>query len=267
MTFPREVASLPVFAEFNPDAARTIILIHGAFSSHLEWDLVWPHLSNYHILAPDLPSHGAKSESYPFSVPLASHLIRDLIQAKAHNGIAHIVGLSLGAQVAVHLISHFPECVSDSFVTGFGFNLDEKTLKSWSLPYSIWMINRMEWAQPRSLVRWLMDGADLPRPDLSKVTLKRIRQIFNAEGVRWPKPWPARTLVVAAGKRGLLPTNDNADQARELAEIGRKLNPETKAVTNAVIRHPWSRQVPVLFAECVVKWIEGEELPPGFVEL
>jgi hypothetical protein len=78
------------------------------------------------------------------------------------------------------------------------------------------------------------------------------------------KPWRARTLVVAATKGGLIPSNDSIKNARELALLGHQGNPETRVVQNKRMRHAWSRQDPKLFAEAVVCWIENKSLPDGF---
>ena len=113
-----------------------------------------------------------------------------------------------------------------------------------------------------------MDGTDLRRserlPDLALCKQVMGPATEEDEGSPWPEPWPARTLVVAAGKGGLVPSNDRPDDARKLAEIGKRLNPETGAVTHRGMRHPWSRQDPKLFAAALRAWIEGRELPPGF---
>jgi hypothetical protein len=80
----------------------------------------------------------------------------------------------------------------------------------------------------------------------------------------WPSPWAARTLIVAAGKRGILPTCDNPQDAVKLMEIGRERNPDTLAVTHPEMRHPWNLQAPELFAETARAWFGREEIPSGF---
>lgn len=124
---------------------------------------------------------------------------------------------------------------------------------------------------PRALIAYLMDGAIIPRPDLDTVTLKLCRQVaapMFGDGGGWPAPWSANTLVVAAGKRGLLPTADHPEDARRLAEIGRTGGgAETMAVTHSAIRHPWNRQMPLLFADCVRRWVEEGEVATGFERL
>jgi pimeloyl-ACP methyl ester carboxylesterase len=259
--------------EQNKTGKSTLIFIHGAFDSSTSWDTVTPHLppdSDYHLLLPDLPSHGIASHIKPFSISIAAHLISELISRQAHNGVAKLVGLSLGADVALRIASDFPQVVDNGvFVSGAStpIPVSDKTAASQYLPHAAWLSQRIEWLVPRPLIRSLMDGTDLPRPTLGNCSLELNRQIFAPEDSKWPSPWPARTLIVAAGRGGLLPTEDNADTARRSAEIGRKGNPETLAVVHYDMRHPWSLQAPELFAEAVDAWFREGRVLDKFVPL
>lgn len=261
--------------EQNQTGEYTIVFIHGAFDNSTSWDIVTPHLpkaSNYHILLPDMPSHGIASLVKPFSITIAAQFISELIARRGHNGVAKLVGLSLGADVALRIASDFPSVVDKDgvFVSGASTPIphEEKTTTSQYLPHAAWLSQRIEWLVPRPLIRSLMDGADFPRQDLSRnCPLDLNKQIFAPQDSKWPSPWPAKTLVVAAGKRGLLPTDDNADTARRLAEIGRGVNQGTLAVVHHGMRHPWSRQAPELFAEAVDAWFCEGRVLEGFVPL
>ena len=251
----------------NPSARTTIILIHGAFSSGKDWGLVVPHLAHsYHLLIPDLPGHGQSRNVTPFSVEYSSRLLEQLIRRHAVNRKAHIVGHSLGAHVAINLASSYPAVVNAVFVSGFG--IYPRTTSTPFLPYAVWTTKRIENLLPRSVVSWLMDGADIQRGDSATSTLGLCRQILPPMiSATWPSPWPARTLIVAAGKSGILPTGDHPQDAVRLMEIGRGRNSATIAVTHPEMRHPWNRQDPVLFAETARAWFEGEEIPAGFKKL
>lgn len=252
----------------NPNGKTTIIFIHGAFSERGEWNLVTPFLSDeYHLLIPDLPGHGESEKIAPFSIKTSSALLAKLLREKAHNGIAHVVGLSLGAHVGIDLISQYPELIDRAFVSGFQV-FPSSALSSY-IPHILWLSQRVEGSIPLPIKRWLMDGTDI-RPDESGgPSMALCRQIAApiAGGTDWPEPWPAATLIVAAGKSGILPTADHPHDAKKLAEIGKQLNAETVAMTHPKMRHPWHRQAPLLFAETAKAWIEATELPSGFNRL
>lgn len=255
--------------EYNSQAKATIILVHGAFSSRDEWDLVTPHLKDeYHLLLPDLPGHGKSRGMAPFSKQTASAMLARLIREKAHNSKAHVIGLSLGAHVAIDLASCYPEVVDSVFVSGF---VQLSPSLSPYLPYGIWLMIRSENVVPRRLVSWLMDGADSgdgAESESTPCTLALCRAVVDAQsGSKWPSSWPAKTLIVAAIKRGIVPSDDSPQDAKRLAEIGRQSNEGTFAVSHADMRHPWNRQAPLLFAESAKAWFERKEISPGFKRL
>jgi pimeloyl-ACP methyl ester carboxylesterase len=252
--------------EINPSAKHTILLIHGATGDGSNWNLVTPHFSDFHLLVPDLPGHGI-ARAYPFSISSAAAALHSLIFKRAHDGIACVVGFSLGAHVAIHLVSHYPEIANCVLVSGFQV-FPTTSLTSY-LPYVVWTEQRLEYLVPRSLIRWAMDGITIRRPDLSMCTLEYYRQVFgfSDDAEKWPKSWPARTLVIAAGKGGLIPSNDHPEDAKKLAAIGHESNSATRAITHPAMRHPWIWQDPELFAETVRKWYEEGSVPHGFLSL
>ncbi|KAK5122251.1 hypothetical protein LTR85_004161 [Meristemomyces frigidus] len=257
------------FTELNTDGKATILFIHGAFSNRTEWDLVTPHLPEYHILLPDLPGHGEAQSIRPFSKRLAAKLLARLVRSHAKNGgKAHVVGLSLGAYVALELASEYPDVVNELFISGI------KVLPQMSsfAPRGLWLEQYFENALPRSFVRWLMDGADIRPSDPSRITVGLCKEVldtitFADTGGVWPSPWPARTLIVAAGKAGIVPSSDHPQDAVKLREIGRQMNGGTVAYTHPEMRHPWNRQDPKLFAQTARAWFERQHIPVGFKEL
>lgn len=252
------------YSSINSSAESTIVLIHGACCSGSNWNLVTPHLSSsYHLLIPDLPGHGQSRHITPFSVEYSSRLIAQLIRKHAINGIAHVVGHSLGAHIAINLAGSYPELVNTVFVSGF--EIYPPTAFSNFAPYAIWLDERAQRLVPKPLISWLMDGTDIQG---AETTLDLCRQIAPAMvTTTWPSTWPARTLIVAAGKGGIIPSVDHPHDAVKLMQIGRQSNPDTVAFRHPLMRHPWNRQDPVLFAETIQTWIEGKEIPAGFERL
>ena len=248
----------------NGDPA--ILFIHGASGSGTDWGTVTPFLTNdYHLLLPDLPGHGGSRDITPLSKENGAKLLSELISERTVDGKAHVVGFSYGAHIAIELAFKYPDCVESVFVSGYEiYNVSPQTFMTVG-----GLESRLESLVPRGVIRWLMDGTDLPKPAFAPSQSLRlaIAETMCIKDDQWPSPWPARTLIVAAGKAGLLPTADHPHDARRLRDIGRKANEETKAVTHPDMRHPWNRQAPELFAKAVRKWIEERVTTKGFVEL
>ena len=255
------------FISINPSGKRTIVLIHGACCSGSNWDLVIPYLANsYHLLIPDLPGHGQSRHITPFSLESSSKYLFRLIREHAPDGRAHLVGHSLGSHIAINLASTYPEVANDIFVSGF--EIYPPTTFSNFAPYAIWFDQRLQKLIPRGVISWLMDGTDIQGGESGSCTLELCRQIVPVLVTKtWPSPWPARTLIMAAGKGGIIPSKDHPHDAVRLMEIGRQLNPETVAFKHSEMRHPWNRQDPALFAETARCWFGRENLPSGFEKL
>lgn len=252
------------YLSWNDSGPASIVLIHGAFVTGSWWDLVVPHLSTkYHVLAPDLPGHGQSSQQ-EFSIQSSVDSVAQLIRDKAIHSHAHVIGHSLGARVAIQLASAYPDLVQSVFVSGFGSI--PRTVFTPYIPPAIWAMQRVENMIPRSLIRWAMDGTDIPPTSLSTLTL--CRQIMTpSPELQWPSPWAARTLIVVAAKGGLVPSADNKEIALRLMKTGRESNPETIAYVHPEMRHPWNRQKPQLFADTAIAWIEEGNMPDGFEKL
>jgi pimeloyl-ACP methyl ester carboxylesterase len=282
--YPREISKMPAlsFKSINPGASRTILLLHGAFSSGLEWELVCltPHLSSYHLLIPDLPSHGqSTSASIPFNFPDTAALLADLVTKHAINGKADIVGMSLGGYTATYLAQKYPDIVGAGglFISGCG--------RSWPAPGS-WMT----WASglvlfftgwvsthvPKSIWDWICRMAELEVTDALYADMKasssyKLGQTVAealSEDLDSEQNWPAmcakvraRTCIIA----GLLD-----DGEKDCAEKGRYLrqgNSESMAFKVEGKRHAWDLQDPDLFARGISSWMSREELPHEYIAL
>ena len=268
------------YTSLNAGASKgTILFIHGAGGDGKEWDMVSVHLQDYHILLPDLPSHGKSSHIRPLTLSSCAKLLADLIRNQAKDGKAHVIGLSLGAFIGIALAVQHPDVVDTMLISGLKiFPTSDRMLPV--IPWVTWASGKVEDLVPRSIVRWAMDGIDIPAAGQSDFQRRReISVILSGRGdyngessskgldnehIMWPEPWPARTLLVAAGKSGIVPSADHLGFTKKIADIAARKNSMTRAVTHKLMRHPWNRQDGPLFAKLVRAWIEKEEVVEGF---
>lgn len=102
--------------EFGSNQPDSIVFIHGGGLSGWMWDGQVKDLSDFHCLVPDLPEQGRSKGLKPFSIKDSAQQITELIKNKAHEGKAHVVGHSIGAQIVVQLLSFAPEVVDHAIV-------------------------------------------------------------------------------------------------------------------------------------------------------
>ena len=100
-------------------AAPVIVFLHGAGLSSRMWQPQMESLSNdYYCLAPDLPEQGKSRDAGPFEITDAANQVIALINERVPGRRVHLVGLSLGAAVALTIMHMKPECVDHALVTG-----------------------------------------------------------------------------------------------------------------------------------------------------
>lgn len=104
--------------ETGQENSETIVFIHGGGMAGWIWDEQVKAFPDYHCLIPDLPEHGQSAEVKPFTIEGAAEMVVDIIRTRAHNGKAHLVGLSLGAQIIVQILATRPEVVDHALISG-----------------------------------------------------------------------------------------------------------------------------------------------------
>jgi pimeloyl-ACP methyl ester carboxylesterase len=106
-----------VFDEHGPAHAPTIVFLHGGGGGRWMWQPQVERLADYHLLIPDLPGHCDSASIRLTSLTDVADDIASLIRENAHGGKAHVVGLSLGAQVVVALLAQSPQSVNKAVVS------------------------------------------------------------------------------------------------------------------------------------------------------
>ncbi|KAF5587762.1 hypothetical protein FPCIR_7474 [Fusarium pseudocircinatum] len=105
------------FISLNHDKPITVILLHGLLNSHLEWSYVILYLSDYRIIAPDISGHSQSRNILPANISSSAERVAVLIRRYAHDGRAHVVGLSMGAFITLRISRQHPELVLSAIVT------------------------------------------------------------------------------------------------------------------------------------------------------
>lgn len=113
--------------ETGKDKYETIIFLHEINMAGWMWDGQIKALNDYHCLIPDLPEHGCSNEIHPFTINKSAELIIDLIKNNAHNEKAHLVGISLGAQIILQILNKAPEVADHVLISGTPVNCTKPT--------------------------------------------------------------------------------------------------------------------------------------------
>ena len=260
----------------------TILLIHGALSSPSDFSLVTPYLSEYHLLVPFLHAEVEDSTTAGFTASSMTSALASLIQSHAKNSRAHIVGFSLGASLAIHLVSSHPDVIADSVVLS-GITLLNQRLSPGQLQLAPYFFFAQS-ALPNKLPGWLRERysrlvLDPASPDwkpgavdeaTSVQTCRHVVTLLSELDLECHGPPPAQTriLVVAAtSNNGIFKFPDSVEEAQATLDWAMRGNQRSSGVRVPAGSHPWPLQLPQLFATMVKCWITGKEMPDGIVPL
>ncbi len=253
-------------SEYGPGGAPTIVLLHGGGGGGWMWQPQIDQLQNeYHLLVPDLPEHGKSRAIRPFTFPDAATRVAELIKAKARDGRAHVVGLSLGAQTTVQLLSQSPEVVDHAVISGAlvrsipGVGLTRLMTKMY------WPFKDAAW-----LIRANMRSYGIPdrfftefQADTKALTLDSFVRITTANATFRVPPHLDRVTVPTLLLVGEKELKIMRESTRDLL----KAIPSAKGYVVASAIHNWSMQLPDLFTQTIRAWINDQSLPKELLSL
>jgi pimeloyl-ACP methyl ester carboxylesterase len=252
--------------EFGPANAPTVVFLHGGGVGGWMWKPQIAQLKDeYHLLVPDLPEHGQSAEVKPMTLQNAAMQVAELIRTRAHGGRAHVVGLSLGAQTTIELLSQSPEMIDRAVASGPlmrplpGIGTTNLMAKSY------WPFRNMKW-----LVKWNMKGLGVPdeyfedfRRDTAALTIDGFVRMTLANGNNHVPPNLQAVTVPTLLLVGEKELKIMKESVRDL--LAAMPSAQGYVVSGAI--HNWSLQLPDLFTQTVRAWIAGETLPDALVTL
>lgn len=254
------------FKEYGVDHDQTIVFLHGGGVSGWMWQPQIAQLKDeYHLLVPDLPEHGQSVNVQPLTLSNAAAQVAELIRACAHGGRAHVVGLSLGAQTTIELLSQAPELVDHAVASGPLMRPLPGIGSANLMAKMYWPFRNMSW-----LIKWNMQGLGVPaeyfgdfRRDTAALTLDGFVRMTLANGRNRVPPnlqaVTAPTLLLVGAKELKI----MQESVRDLL----KAMPSAQGYIVSGAIHNWSLQLPELFTQTVRAWITNRGLPAALQPL
>ncbi len=255
------------FKETGKENPETIVFLHGGALAGWMWEKQLEAFNDYHCLVPDLPEHGKSSEVKPFTIEGAANQVLDLIRSQAHGGKAHVVGISLGAQIIVEMLSKSPELIGHVLISGtlvrrlpatdFLLKLLDYTIKAYTpIKDTDFLIkaNIRSYNIPKEYFKPLKDATE----SISSESLNRIlheNMLFKIpEGIEQVNN---PVLIIAGGKEyGII-----KESARDLTKV--LPNSQNFIAENMV--HVWNLTASEFFNEVLRAWINDKKLPGGLI--
>lgn len=230
--------------------------------------------NDYHLLVPDLPEHGESVEVKPFTMKFAAEQVAELIRTRAHGGHAHVVGLSLGAQVLVALLSLAPTIVDRAVISSAllrpapGAWMYTPTVLRWTHKTSIapfknadWWINlNSKYAAGIPAAYYPQAQVDFQRLSEDAWTHVMLENLAFRLPAGLEKVTTPVLVVAGAGEYAAM-----KQSVRELAVALPQARGTFVMHSNHLTlaqQHNWNLNAPELFTRTVRAWIEDQPLPP-----
>ena len=180
MTSDIEVA----YVEFNPDAKKTMLFVHGLGSYMKVWryQITTFAEKGYRVLALDLPGYGKsdKPATYPYTMEAQADAVREFAALKGCDKPV-LIGHSMGGQTSLSYAIRYPDQLSALVLTApAGFEKFSRRDKAWfKSVYSIHLIKSVPeyglWGSIRryNFYRW--------KPEFEWLIEERVRVINTKE--------------------------------------------------------------------------------------
>lgn len=244
---------------------ETIIFLHGEGTAGWVWDKQVESFQDYHCIVLDIPGHGKSAGVKPFTIKSAADMIIDLIKNKSKNGKAHIVGISLGAQIIVQILNTDPEVVDHALISGTLVRNSEPSesflellnhLIEVYLPDKNKTIRIMSYVRsyniPKNLRSNFKESTYIIEPDSANRIIREnmlFKMPSNLEKANVP-------VLVMNGQKDFIMVKESAINLLNVL-------PKSKGAMALKVGHLWNIENPELFNKTLRAWINDNELLDG----
>lgn len=253
-----------VFNETGTGNEQTIVFLHAGGISGWMWEQQVKYFKNYHCIIPDLPEHGRSAGVKPFTIQRAAEMVGEIIGDCTDERV-NLVGIGLGGQIILQIMSKYPEMVHHVMVSGTLVRSPQyksliKRLNQLLMVYKPVKNNEF-------YIKAYMRTYNMPRAyfDMFKQSTCQIetssieRVLIENHSFKIPTlpTTPESKLLVMAGEKDYSIIKDSAK------EIMGKFRANGALALG--VGHLWNMETPNNFNKVLEAWIQDEHLPTSMI--
>lgn len=244
----------------HPDAggdSPAVVLLHGGNVANWMWEPQVERLTDRAVVTPHLPGFGARvDEDWPGLDAAADDVVNRLGDLGVRGGV-DLVGLSLGAVVALHVLARHPHRVRSALVTGaalrpvgVGARLTSRAqLALWDRPW-FWKGQAAAFRLPADSRQLYVDHGLSVRRETAARMLAEVYAGTVPSGLdRYDGP----LLAIAGEKEPAVVRASLGDLAAAVPTTERRLAPG--------MHHIWNIEDVALFNDVLGTWLAGDVDP------
>lgn len=247
----------PYLHEYGPRTGETLIFLHGGNMGGWMWSGQAEMLPDRHLLTPDFPGYGQRSSTAWPGLSGAADDIALTIRERAVDGRAHVIGMSLGGHVALHLLQRHPQLVRSCIVTGVAAlglgRIEERTVRL-TLPLWhrrwFWSLQSYAFRIPAETRQDFVDYAGGASPLTNRHMVAEVAAGSMPQGsIDYDGPF-----LAVAGER-------EAASVEGAFPALRGALPQTQTWIAPKMHHPWNAEDPELFTRMVTTFADCGRWP------
>ncbi|MDH5392562.1 MAG: alpha/beta hydrolase [Gammaproteobacteria bacterium] len=250
--------------EQGPDHGTPVMFLHGALVAGWMWFGQVEALASYRCLIPDYPGIGHSAGEQWISCADTADKIASIIRSRCDAGSCHIVGLSLGGIIGLHLAQRHADVVRSLIISGVPHGhialplrlLNKAMLALYKYPWGAYVIAQVMAIPAGESREAFVDTARQSKPGVWQSVSN---EIYNSTLPAGLETISLPTLVVAG-------TRDSAPARRAVPYLCQQLANATGCIVPDV-GHQWNAEQPELFTEMVRQWLASQRVADGLVRV
>src|SRR5690625_2427482 len=104
------------YQEYGDKDATLMVFLHGGGVSSWMWEKQIKYFPSFHCVTIDLPEQGLNNNQTKFSISRSAEKVIELIEAMTNGKKVVLIGFSLGAQVAIQMLSIKPDLIDYAII-------------------------------------------------------------------------------------------------------------------------------------------------------
>lgn len=248
--------------EFGKANNETILFLHGGDVAGWMWtQQIEAFQDRYHLLVPDLPGFGQSNQIPWQSFTDTAQQLAELIRERAHNGRSHVIGMSMGGHLTLHLLSVAPELVDKVVLSGTAKRPYTPGLQRMAriliplMRYKLyWQLQARARQYPAEAAKeYIETGVSIDQDSLKRM----MKEVMHSNGPTGLENFTNAVLISAAE----LDQSLIHDSQNDLLGIF----PNAQAVIAPKVHHGWSGENPELFSKMMEAWLTEGPLPEELI--
>lgn len=249
--------------ETGNQSSPMLVFLHGGGVSGWMWEKQVEYFKDdYYILVPDLPSHGNSREEQFFSIHQTAKDIIHIIEEKKNGQKITIIGFSLGAQIAIEILSLNKDMIDRAIIISV-LVMPMKYVHSMIKPLTritMPLTKNKLFAKLQAKVLYIREEQfDLYYQDTNEMTVEALHQILE-ENMTYRIPdgfkYSTAKIMVLVGDK-------EKTAMRKSAIAIKQSNQNCQGYVVHEVGHGISLADAHFFNSLVEAWIDEQELPVG----